>query len=220
MAQAKRKKRFFDVEIPLIGKETQLQAYELKELDGRYIEYDLTRLLKGKGMLIQFLVKVEGDKIITIPRGAKLVPYFIARMIRKGTNYVEDSFSVKCKDAQIKIKPFLITRRKVSRAVRNALRIKAREDLIDYAKGKTSEEIFEDLVRNQIQRPLSLRLKEVYPLSLCEIRYIKVENRTNEPKSEVKEKENIKPEVKEVVEVTETKEKKEVKKKAGKKKEE
>ena len=32
MAKTKRKKRFFDVEIPLINKTTQLQAYEIKEL--------------------------------------------------------------------------------------------------------------------------------------------------------------------------------------------
>ena len=51
MAIAKRKKRFFDVKIPIIGKTTQLQAYEIKELDGRLIQYDLTRILKGKSML-------------------------------------------------------------------------------------------------------------------------------------------------------------------------
>ena len=48
MAQAKRKKRFFDIEIPIIKKETQVQAYEPKELDGRFVSYDLTRFLKGK----------------------------------------------------------------------------------------------------------------------------------------------------------------------------
>ena len=51
MAQAKRKKRFFDVEIPLINKETQLQAYEISELDGRFMKYDLTRLIRGKARI-------------------------------------------------------------------------------------------------------------------------------------------------------------------------
>ena len=44
MAIAKRKKIFFDVEIPLLKKNTQLQAYEIEELDGKFIRYDLTRL--------------------------------------------------------------------------------------------------------------------------------------------------------------------------------
>jgi len=97
-------------------------------------------------------------------------------MMRKGTNYVEDSFLAQCKDNQMRIKPFLITRRKVSRAVRKALRNKAKEELIKYTETKTSDELFEDLMRNTIQRELSLRLKKVYPLSLCEIRMLNIEN--------------------------------------------
>ncbi len=144
MAIAKRKKRFFDVEIPIIGKTTQLQAYEIKELEGKLMRYDLTRVLKGKSMLLQLKVEVKGDKAIAIPRGVKLMPYFLKRMIRKGTNYIEDSFSTKCKDAQIRIKPFLISRRKISRRVRKALREKAREELIAYVKDKPTQTIFDD----------------------------------------------------------------------------
>ena len=48
MAIAKRKKRFFDVEIPLIGKTTHLLAFDLEELKDKIITYDLTRLLRGK----------------------------------------------------------------------------------------------------------------------------------------------------------------------------
>tara|TARA_Y100000310_G_scaffold343968_1_gene454256 strand:+ start:624 stop:1217 length:594 start_codon:yes stop_codon:yes gene_type:complete len=175
MAQAKRKKRFFDVGIPLINKETQLQAYEIKELEGRLMKYDLTRMLKGKGMILSLKVNVDKEKATAIPKGIKLMPYFLKRMVRKGTNYVEDSFSVKCEDAQIRIKPFLITRRKVPRTVRKVIRNKAKEELTDYVKDKTSEELFNDILNNRIQKPLSLKLKKIYPLSLCEIRVFKVE---------------------------------------------
>ena len=41
MAIAKRKKRFYEVNMPLIRKETQLQAFEPKDLVGRNIKYDL-----------------------------------------------------------------------------------------------------------------------------------------------------------------------------------
>ena len=170
MAQAKRKKKFFDVEMPLIGKDTQMQAYEISELEGRFLRYDLTRMLKGKSMIITLKVSVQGDRAIANPKKIVLMPYFLRRMIRKGTNYVEDSFAAECKDASVRIKPFLITRRKVSRAVRNALRIKAKEELINYVKDKTAEELFDEILKNQIQKPLSLKLKKIYPLALCEIR--------------------------------------------------
>ena len=175
MAIAKRKKRFFDVEMPIINRQTQLQAYEISELEGEFIKYDLTRILRGKSIILKLKVKIEGDKAIAIPKETQLMPYFIRRMVRKGTNYVEDSFSTNCKDAKIKIKPFLIARRKVSRAVRKALRNKAKEELIEYVKNKTFETLFDEILKNQLQRQLSLKLKKIYPLSLCEIRVLKVE---------------------------------------------
>lgn len=191
MAIAKRKKKFFDVEIPIINKQTQLQAYEISGLKDRLIKYDLTRILRGKSILMQFKVKVEKDEAIATPREIRLMPYFLRRMIRKGTDYIEDSFSVNCKDAQMKIKPLLISRRRISRAVRKALREKAREELINYVKSRDQKEIFEDILKNKLQKELSLKLKKIYPLSLCEIRILKVEKdlEVKEPKESSKKKE-------------------------------
>lgn len=177
MAQAKRKKRFFEVEIPLINKETQVQAYELEDVEGRFIGYDLTRMLRGKSVLLKSKITIKDGKAIALPREINVLPYYLRRMVRKGTNYVEDSFSTECKDNSLRIKPFLVTRRKVSRAVRKALRNKAKEELTDYAKSKTTEEIFEELLRGSLQKSLSLKLKKIYPLSTCEIRILKVENK-------------------------------------------
>lgn len=177
MAQAKRKQRFFDVELPILKKETQLYGYDLKELEGRTIKYDLTRLLRGKSVLLTMNVKVEGNKAIAYPKEFVILPYFIRRMIRKGVNYVEDSFQTETKDAKVTIKPFLITRKKVSREVRKALREKAREEIIVYLKNKDSQAIFEELIQNRMQKPLSLKLKKIYPLSLCEIRIFSVDKK-------------------------------------------
>jgi ribosomal protein S3AE len=176
MAIAKKKKRFFEVDMPIINKQTQLQGYEIEELAGRNIIYDLTRILKGKNLIMNFQVKIEDEKAIAYPKKIQLLQGYIKRMMRKGTNYVEDSFLAKCKDNQMRIKPFLITRRKVSRAIRKSLRNKAKEELIKYVENKTSQDLFEEAMRNTIQRDLSLKLKKVYPLSLCEIRILGIEN--------------------------------------------
>ena len=40
MAQIKRKQKFFDVEIPLINKIANLRAFELKDLNGKFIKYE------------------------------------------------------------------------------------------------------------------------------------------------------------------------------------
>lgn len=195
MAIAKRRKKFFDVEIPILKRETQLQAFEVKELNNRLIKYDLSRILKGKSAVIQLKVTTDSEgKITTTPREIKLLPYYLKRMVRKGTNYVEDSFSVDCKDSQIRIKPFLVTRRKVSRAIRKALRNKAKEELVNYIKSKTSEKIFEEILKNSLQKSLSLTLKKIYPLSLCEIRVLKVEKALDSKKKVSEDKKSEEPE--------------------------
>lgn len=175
MAIQKKKKRFFNIEIPLIKKSVQLRAFEPKELDRRNIRYDMTRILKGKGMILTLKVEVKENMVKVIPKETKILPYYLKRLVRKGTSYAEDSFSTDCKDATIRIKPFLVTRRKVPKRVRKALREKARKELIEYVKDKSSEQLFEELLKNQIQKPLSLKLKKIYPLSACEIRVLKVE---------------------------------------------
>lgn len=174
MAQSKRKKRMFNVILPLIKKQTQLVGYEIEDLNGRSISYDLTRMLKGKGALIRFHLTVKDDIGTATADQFELMPYHTHRMVKKGTDYVEDSFVTKCKDTNVRIKPLLVTRRKVSRAVKKALRDKAREELSLWAASKDSQELFEEILRNKIQKELSLKLKKIYPLSLCDIRMLEI----------------------------------------------
>ena len=175
MAAIKKKKRFYKIQLPLINRETELLALDLKELDSRYIKYDMTRLLKGKSMILTFKTFFKGEELSAKPVELRLLPFYLKRMVRRGTNYVEDSFSTESKNSIIRIKPFLVTRKKVSRAVRCALRNKAKEELEIWARENTSEIMFEEILRNKIQKELSLKLKKIYPLSLCEIRVLKVE---------------------------------------------
>src|SRR3989344_6288228 len=93
MAQAKKRKKIFDVEIPIINKKTDLIAYNIEELNGKFIIYDLSRLLRGKNTLIQLKIKVDNGKATSTPKKMWLLPQFLKRMVRKGTNCVEDSFS-------------------------------------------------------------------------------------------------------------------------------
>jgi ribosomal protein S3AE len=212
MAQLKKKKRFYDVEMPAINKQTQLLAYEISELDGKFIKYDLTRILRGKSILMQFKVKVKDNEATALPRGIILMPYFLRRMIRKGTDYVEDSFLAECKDAALKIKPFLITRRKVSKRVRRGLREKTREEIQKYVKDKTSGRIFEEILKNKMQKELSMILKKIYPLSLCEIKSMEIEEDLEIKEKEIPQ-EHYKKENKETEEISEEPKKKERKSK-------
>ncbi len=192
MAIAKKKKRFYDVEIPIIGKDTQLFAMDILELDGKFIKYDLTRTLRGKGVLLDLRVSVKEEKANSYPVALTIVPYYIKRMVRKGTDYIEDSFETKCKNADLIIKPILVTRRKISKAVRRALREEAKKEIELYVNSKSSNRVFEDLLKNKLQKEIGLKMKKIYPLSAFEIRVLKAKNiseinETPETKEEISE---------------------------------
>ncbi|HLD38526.1 MAG TPA: hypothetical protein VJA20_03735 [Candidatus Nanoarchaeia archaeon] len=175
MAKIHKKKKFFDVDIPIINGQTQLHAFDIKELEGRDIKYDLTRILRGKNILLRSKVLIKDDNATSIPVELEIMSSFLGKVVRKGTDYIEDSFSAESMDAKLIIKPLLVTRAKVSRQVRKLLREKAREELIKYVKSKNSGEIFEEILKNKFQKELSLKLKKIYPLSFCDIRVLKVE---------------------------------------------
>ena len=175
MAKISKKKKFFDVDIPIINKQTQLYAFDIKELEGRDIKYDLTRILRGKNVLLRLKTVIQGDNATSIPVEMEILSSFLGKVVRKGTDYIEDSFSAESANAKLIIKPLLVTRAKVSRQVRKILREKTKEELIKYVKSKSSEEIFDDILKNKFQRELSSKLKEIYPLSFCDIRILKVE---------------------------------------------
>lgn len=170
------KKKFFEVEIPLVEEKVDLFTTSLENLDGKTVKLDLTRKLRGKSVEAVFKLKLEEGKLVPYPISMKIYGYFIRRMMRKSISYSEDSFKLQSKDAALRVKFFMITRKKVSRAVLNALRLKAIEEINIEMKDKTFVEIFTDLLANKMQRTLSLKLKKVYPLAFFDIRDIFIEN--------------------------------------------
>ena len=168
---AQEKKKFYDVEIPLLKREVEVYGHEGK-FNGKSIKVDLTSSLKGRSLEVKFMIKENKGVLTTYPVEAYLQGFYIRRMMRKGTDYVEDSFLVQCKDHRLRIKPFLITRKKVSREILNVLRKKIKEEIIKLIKDKDFEAIVIDVMNNKIQKEIYPSLKKIYPLGLCEIRYI------------------------------------------------
>lgn len=165
------KKGFFEVKSALTATKIQLYGTSADELAGRVVKLDLTRSLKGKNFELRLkVVKSSAGTLEAEPMGLALAGSYIRRMMRLGIDYVEDSFVVECKDAKATVKPFMITRNKVSRAVRNELRNNAKKFVESYAKTRPAKEVFTDVITNKLQKELFVKLKKIYPLALCEIR--------------------------------------------------
>jgi ribosomal protein S3AE len=168
------KKKFFEIDLPLLNEKVEAAANSIEELKDKTIKMDMTRHLRGKSVDLVFKVKLENSKATAHPKKLTLLPFFIKHMLHTGIDYVEDSFTAESLESHVAVKPFLITRKKVSRAVRKALRNSAKNWLIDYIKTKTDFELFNDILTNNLQKQLSLRLKKIYPLAICEIRIFEI----------------------------------------------
>jgi len=189
-----RRRKFINVDVPVINQKLELIGNSIEDVLGRTIKLDMTRQLKGKSVEVVVKVDDKNGKAVAHPTKLKLMSYFIRRIIRKRISYVEDSFEASSQNSILRIKPFLITRNRVSRVVRKTLRNKAKNWLIDYVAGKTDEDIFNEILGNRMQRPLSLMLKKTYPLSFCEIRVLEIVRPLNE--DELKEVKKIVKEIK------------------------
>lgn len=163
------KKKFINVTVPLLNKELEVLGNP-KDLENKTIKLDLSRKLKGKGVMATFQIKIIEDKLIAFPKKMELVATYIKKIMRKRIDYVEDSFQTQCKDVQITIKPFLITRKRVSKAVRKNLRNTAKEFLISELKNKTYLEISEEIFYGELQKTMLPKLKKVYPLAFCDFK--------------------------------------------------
>ena len=68
------KKKNFDVEVPLIDTIVQVPSMSLENLNGKTINLDLTRILKGKSLEASFLINVS-DKAVAVPKKISLMPF-------------------------------------------------------------------------------------------------------------------------------------------------
>lgn len=168
------KKSFYEISSPLVSAKMHLYTSSPESLDGKTISLDLTRSLRGKSLILKLRIKAHEGKLSTHPISLELAGSYIRRMFRKGIDYVEDSFKTESKDSLLIIKPFLMTRNKVSRAIRNSLREITKKHLQAHAKIRSTQDLLTEIMTNKIQKELSLKLKKTYPLALCEIRSFQI----------------------------------------------
>jgi ribosomal protein S3AE len=163
------RKKYIEVQVPFLNENLRILGTP-QELHNKTISLDLTRKLHGKGLTLKLRIFNQEETLYGIPNSLTLATSYIRRMMRKRTNYVEDSFLVRCADIRATFKPHLITRKKVSRVVRKNLRNTCKEFITEYAKERTFIELAEEILDGTFQKTLLPKLKKVYPLSFCDIR--------------------------------------------------
>ncbi len=169
---AVQKRKFFDVSIEILNISTPVLAFNQEDLKGKMLRLDLSRFLKGKSTEGKFIITKKEDKLVAIMESFEMPLSYIRKLIGHGTSIIEDSFVVNCSDGKLRIKLFLITRKKVHRSVKNSLRKTAKQEVLSFVSGKTKQQIFDAVLDTILQKTILKKLKKIYPLGVCELRAV------------------------------------------------
>jgi ribosomal protein S3AE len=171
------KKKNISVNLPLIDSKLDVLSYDVNSLNDKLMKIDMTRKMMGKSMEATFKIHIKDNEATAVPLKLVLFPFYLRRLIRKSSSYIEDSFLADSKDKKLRVKTFLITRKMVPRSIRAKIRKTCQEYILDYCKDKNYEEFFKSVLANSIQKEMSIKLKKIYPLAVCEIKEARVEKK-------------------------------------------
>lgn len=170
------KEKYYAVYLPILSKNevADIMAKEPKVLTGKGIKIDLASIARGRlGEIKGEIKEIKEGKAIAELRGIKLYPSYVKRFVRRGVTKLDESFIVETSDKKkVRIKPTFITRKRVHRGVQTALRKEVKSFLEKLISTYKTEELIQGIIRGEIQKTLSKKLKKVYPLSFCEIREV------------------------------------------------
>jgi len=156
-------------------------VYEQEQMLGRTVQVNLAQVtgdMKKQNMNVTFIVTdVKNNKANTVVKNLILQMGSIRRLVRPGSQRIDDSFAATTKDRkQVRIKPLLVTKTKIKSSVATALRA----EMIREIKKMIEKNTFDDLViiiaNFNIQKELRDRLSKIYPLKTVQIKWFGFES--------------------------------------------
>ncbi|MBI2649836.1 hypothetical protein HYX04_00820, partial [Candidatus Woesearchaeota archaeon] len=192
-----KKKQWYPIIAPkqfdnvVIG-ETLVQ--EPSQMLGKTLSHSLMNLTndtKRQNINIHFkVVEVEDNKAKTSIIGYQIIPSSIKRFVRRNSEKMDNGFTCETADNMLlRVKPLIITRGDVKGSVAAKLRNNITSFLARTIKKMTYDEIINELISRKMQDLMRSSLNKIYPLKVCEIRYLGIEQREKpqEVAAEVKE---------------------------------
>ena len=169
-------------------------VYEPSAMLGKTLSHSLMNLtndVKRQNVNIHFkVVEVEGDKAKTMITGYEIIPSSVKRFVRRNSEKMDIAFTCETADnIFLRIKPLVITKADVKGSTAAKVRNSIVNLLIKTVKKMTYDEIINDIINRKMQEMMRANLNKIYPLKVCEIRYLGIEAREKkeEVKAEVKE---------------------------------
>ncbi len=178
-----KKKKWVNIVTPgFLGERAIGETYlgDSDPVEGRTVSMNLmqvTGYIKAQSCSVKFEVYgMKDGKLQTKIIGYEYLPSAVRRLIRRRMTRVDDSIVSTTKDGvKVRIKPMLMTRNKVSRAIEYRLRAMAKTEVIAFVKSANYEEMFSNIIKNKFQSDLRNKLSYIYPLKGVLIRILKFE---------------------------------------------
>ena len=211
-----KKKQWYPILAPKLFNNTVLGetiVADPQSMVGKTLSNSLMNLandVKRQNVNIHFkVVGVEDNKAKTIVTGYEMINSSVKRLVRRNSEKMDLSFNCETADNMwLRIKPVAVTRSAVKGTVAARLRRNIVKFVTEFAKKQSYEQLLTNLITYRLQSEMRAALNKIYPLKVCEIRYLGVEERDKRQKAPEAKQEAV-PEVKEEVkEETEAQEEK------------
>jgi len=162
-------------------------VYEPSAMLGKTLSHSLMNLTndsKRQNINIHFkVVEIEGDKAKTSIVGYQIIPSSVKRFMRRNSEKMDLSFACETADnVLLRVKPLIITKADVKGSVAAKLRNSIVAFLVKEIKKMKYDELVNDLILHKVQDTMRQNFNKIYPLKVCEIRYMGIE--PSEKKSE------------------------------------
>ena len=169
-------KQFDNVEIG------ETLVYEPGAMLGKTLSHSLMNLTndtKRQNINIHFkVVEIDGDKAKTSIVGYQIIPSTVKRFVRRNSEKMDLSFACDTADnVFLRIKTLVITKADVKGSTAAKLRKNIISFLVKTIKKMTYDELINDLIARKLQDSMRQNFSKMYPLKVCEIRYMGIEQR-------------------------------------------
>lgn len=169
-------------------------VYEPSAMLGKTLSHSLMNLTndtRRQNINIQFkVVEVEGNSAKTSIIGYQIVPSSVKRFIRRNSEKMDISFTCETADnVFLRVKPLVIAKADVKGSVAAKLRNNIVSYLVKVLKKMTYDEILNQLISRKLTDDMRQVFNKIYPVKVCEIRYLGIEQREKqqEAKQEIAE---------------------------------
>ena len=172
-------------------------VYEPSAMLGKTLSHSLMNLTndtRRQNINIQFkVVEIEGDKAKTSIIGYQIIPSSVKRFIRRNSEKMDLSFTCETADnVFLRIKPLVITKADVKGSVAAKLRNNIVIYLVKTIKKMTYDELLNELISRKLHDEMRQVFNKIYPVKVCEIRYLGIEQRDKQQEAKVEVQEEQK----------------------------